>query len=397
MHKRKDINAILLAIYLWMFIVLRIVWAFNSNYSTIILGIISILIICVSIINSEKFINITFLKGIIIFSSVIFFLLIDMLFRNNEILNVRLYEFLIYGVIPILLLSQIRNFGEFFKTYVIFSVIVFFVYVLDPINQYFLSSSYMVYGFQAMLPAFMGLHIGRKEFGLKPLIILEIMAFIMMLFFGNRMAGIAALIFVILIDLLYKRRSAKKNIKYFFFICLVITIIMNIQPIAEKAANILNNNGYSSYSINSIIFYLNGTIDSLSSGRNILWENAIDLIKENPIIGYGVGYYESMFNIYVHNFFLEITLSYGLLGIFTYMLMLFYSCYRIIKNDDKLKLFGILLFCTSFPKLFTSHFIFEEPTFWMFIFYGVYSVSISFERNGKIGYRKRVTLNDNAN
>ncbi|WBL14824.1 O-antigen polymerase [Sutcliffiella sp. NC1] len=383
MKQRIDINAVLLAIYIWMFMVLRIVWSFNPNYSTLILGILAFTIVIVSILKSENFSNLRFYRGLALISIIIFFLLLDILFRNNEVIFIRLYEFIIYGVIPIVLFSQIKNFKSFFQTYIIISIIIFLVYVADPLNNYYFSDGYMVYGFQAMLPAFFGLHLGRKVFNFKFLLIFEIISIAMIIMFGNRMAGIAAIVFILIIDIFYKKRTLLKSLKYFSFMIIGAVLIINIKPIIEFITNYLADKGYSSYSINSMLYYLNGTIDNLSSGRDVLWNSAIELIKESPIFGYGVGYFESVNNLYVHNFIFEILLSYGLLGLIFYLLLLVRAVYNITKSEGYKKLFGLLLLCTAFPKLFTSIYIFIEPAFWMLLSLGL-NTSLKKSKKGLI-------------
>ncbi|MED4016047.1 O-antigen ligase family protein [Sutcliffiella cohnii] len=372
-NKKIDLNAIMLAIYIWMFIVLRVIWVYNADYSTIILGGLAFIMICISIIFNRNFISKTFLVGLVLINILIIALLLDILFRNNGVISTRLYEFFIYGVIPIVLMSKVKNFKNFFQVYILLSIVVFFIYFLDPFNDFLISTSYMVFGFQVMLPAFLGFHIGRIEFKYKYFIIFEVITFWLILFFGNRMAAIACISFLIIIDIFYRNKSYKKILKYVLILLLSIITIINLESILENVSNYLEGKGLSSYTIRSTLYYLNGTIDSYSAGRNILWENAIEMIKNNPIIGWGVGYYESIYNIYVHNFILEILLSYGMIGFVFFILLIMNSIIQIVKSEKYLKLFGLIIFCISFPKLFTSIYIFIEPTFWLFIFYGLFA------------------------
>ena len=44
----------------------------------------------------------------------------------------------------------------------------------------------------------------------------------------------------------------------------------------------------------------------VSNGRDLLYESAIDIIRSSPMIGKGVGYFEKINEIYVHQLFLQI-------------------------------------------------------------------------------------------
>src|SRR5699024_4763447 len=113
-----------------------------------------------SLLKTKNYINLMSLKSFFMIFIMIIMIFISISKSNNSIVYTRLYEFLIYGVIPVSIFSQIRDFKPFLDTYVKLSVIIFLIYILDPLNQYFLTGSYMVYGFQAILPAFFGIHIG---------------------------------------------------------------------------------------------------------------------------------------------------------------------------------------------------------------------------------------------
>lgn len=370
--EKNDISATLLAIYLWMFIILRVAWRFNDSYSTIILGGLAIIIIISSIYKSKNFVNKNFVKGFLLISLILLILLLSVVLNNNEVIFSRTYEFVIYGAIPIVLLTQVKDFEPFFRAYFYLSIIVFILYVIDPLNHYLFSTSYMVYGYQAMLPAFFGLHIGRKKYKIKYLLILEIITIIMLVIFGNRMASISVLLFIFTVDFLYTKISLEKIIKYLGLSLLTFTFMMNIQKIVSFVVEYLVRKGYTSYSLNAILLYLNGSVRSLSLARDNLWESAYQLILSKPIFGHGVGYFESIYGIYVHNIFIDIALSFGIVGLLIISILLINSISKLKTKNMDLRLFGILILCTTFPKLLVSIYYFIEPTFWLLIFYGVY-------------------------
>lgn len=371
-QNNKDINAILLGIYLWMFMILRVVWSFNDTYSTPILGLCAIVIMLTSLLKTKNYINLMSLKSFFMIFIMIIMIFISISKSNNSIVYTRLYEFLIYGVIPVSIFSQIRDFKPFLDTYVKLSVIIFLIYILDPLNQYFLTGSYMVYGFQAILPAFFGIHIGKIKTGKKVYLLLEIISIICLIFFANRMSILSAILFIIVINLFYEKFTVKKIIGYSIAILATIIIILNFTTILKYAVNMLNQLGYNSYSLNSTLLYLQGNNFSFDAGRNIIWKEALEFIKLKPITGVGIGYFESVYGLYSHNIFIDFLLSFGLIGLSMMLLLLINSMLKLGYQDKDTQLVGILLLLTSFPKLLTSIYFFIEPTFWLFLIFGVF-------------------------
>ncbi|WP_100618259.1 O-antigen ligase family protein [Bacillus cereus] len=104
------------------------------------------------------------------------------------------------------------------------------------------------------------------------------------------------------------------------------------------------------------------------SGRLDLWEQGIQLFKENPLIGIG-SYNFSMYHLflygnqmYVHNTFLEVLSETGILGTFFYVLsilvLLFKSIIIVIKNKKAAFLFLTLVGYLS--MMFTLSLVLSE-------------------------------------
>ena len=81
------------------------------------------------------------------------------------------------------------------------------------------------------------------------------------------------------------------------------------------------------------------------SGRDIIWQNIMPLIKDNLVFGVGnVGYSEfsqSTFGLFnsPHNVFLEILCYTGIIGLSIYLVFLFRifsKCYQLYKTENNL-------------------------------------------------------------
>lgn len=86
---------------------------------------------------------------------------------------------------------------------------------------------------------------------------------------------------------------------------------------------------------------------SLFSGRNLIWSEAIDLIKDKFVFGYGIkggNYYIMSSQRGFHNFYIEITMKLGIIG----LLFIFIYLYNIFKIIDIHKDEKIVILMSSY-------------------------------------------------
>ncbi|MEX5441373.1 O-antigen ligase family protein, partial [Acinetobacter indicus] len=84
------------------------------------------------------------------------------------------------------------------------------------------------------------------------------------------------------------------------------------------------------------------------SGRTQLWSLAYTIIKDNPIVGVGIGSFESisLTGVAVHNFYLNIILEMGLVGLLIYFFcfaFLFINKIKFNINEKLIFTFGLFL------------------------------------------------------
>ncbi|UJH89867.1 O-antigen ligase family protein [Antarcticibacterium sp. 1MA-6-2] len=223
----------------------------------------------------------------------------------------------------------------------------------------------MDYGYQMMLPVFFGSHLGRILFKWKFLIFIQLAVFGLILIFGNRMASIACIVFVIFMDFFYLGFNKKKFLIYFLIGIIASLGILFLQDILAWIAEILERHNLSSYSLRTIINFQD--LGSFSAGRDIIWDNATGMILEKPIFGHGIGVFEVLYDTYSHNVILDLLISFGFVGFLIYFYLLIKAFKKILNTEGYVRLLGIILFCTSFPKLFTSIYIFKELSFLAFL------------------------------
>lgn len=81
-----------------------------------------------------------------------------------------------------------------------------------------------------------------------------------------------------------------------------------------------------------IVTLFTGVEDTSTQIREILWINAIDMIRRNPVTGDGWGVYQEKFGTYPHNLILELGTAVGTIVTLIFVVILLYSCFISIRN-----------------------------------------------------------------
>lgn len=364
-------NELIFVLYFWGFTLIRPVLQLFSEHSTKILFAYVMLILIASfwvVIKNRIIVS----KAYLIILVMIHVLLFDYLFRFNSYVSVYLYEFITYGVMPIHLLSQVRDPKLLLKVFSIVSFVTFVLYFRDPLAQYTIFGDYMSFGFNLALPAYIGMSIGRKYLGFKWMLVFELMCLAEIIIFANRSSLLALLVFLFIKEIVLIDKKGKKIIKVVgtFFITLI--GVLNVPNIIKWLQLIIRSRGYSSYALNQYVHYLHHiSLDDLFSGRFYIWENAKNMLSENLVFGHGTGAFQAKHVSYTHNLYYDLLIQYGIIGLVIFCVGCYLSCRKIlIHRNIYLKLIGILFFCIWFPKLFFSVYIFRDMGIWCFMAFG---------------------------
>lgn len=317
--------------------------------------------------NRNKSNNIIFIK---IFIVVLITFLLNTALKYNAYISMYAYDFFIYGMIPMFLLVGSRNSVVILENYYKLSLLLFFLYLLDPLNKYKYFVDYMGYGFNLALPIAIGIDIGVKFLNKKKMLFLEVVAIFFLFIFSNRSSSISFLFYIFLSRLLFDN----KNLKKLFFLNIgSIVLIYNFKVFFNSIYFYLRNKGVYSYSlarINQVLTKESNTLDAFSSGRLELWKEGIKYFFENIIFGGGIGYFKVKTGGYSHNIIIDILVEYGLFGLLAITLVIVYCICQIYRSKRWDKLLGVLFFCLWFPKLLFSIYFYKEISFWCFILWG---------------------------
>lgn len=201
------------------------------------------------------------------------------------------------------------------------------------------------------------------------LVILSIV-FTIIALFGNRGALLAS-ISVILLFIFYK----SKHKLMFFSLGLISTIVMIVIDtktlLIKGLENVIINlseAGYSTLTLRKTLVVLNDGFSEGSTGRDQVFNQAIDIIN-NGFLPRGIGYYEEVSDYnYPHNIFLDIFVIFGYLSIPIIIIIGIAIIYYFYKETFYIrKDIVLLLLVSSFTRLLLSSSLLQEVSLWIVI------------------------------
>lgn len=139
---------------------------------------------------------------------------------------------------------------------------------------------------------------------------------------GKRGMLIFSLLSIILIYL-YTAFKDKKNILKYVPMFFIIGIIGYISVINIPQAKVVIDK----------IQTLNEQGNKLN-GRDILWKESIEVFKENPIVGIGIGNIQIIIGDYSHNTYIQLLAETGIIGFTMYILATLISLFTTIKKAN---------------------------------------------------------------
>jgi UDP-N-acetylmuramyl pentapeptide phosphotransferase/UDP-N-acetylglucosamine-1-phosphate transferase len=134
--------------------------------------------------------------------------------------------------------------------------------------------------------------------------------------------GFVAMMLILFTSSIIQKKQYR-NTPFIFYSFLIFTVIFALKFYQPSKLNIQ----YLSQSSNEV------------SKRVMIWQDALFLVKENAIFGYGSNYMQTLntisnLNLNAHNQFLEYLLEYGILGLIMIVCTLSFSIYMAIRSKD---------------------------------------------------------------
>ena len=232
---------------------------------------------------------------------------------------------------------------------------------------------YMRFGY-AVLPSVMFILCELLYNPKKPLLekivawSLCIILFAEMLILGARGCFLCLIIFFAIEELLINRENLKRKAALFFA---AFFAYINIGPLFDIIYSFLGSLGISSYALIKYRWMLTRGFDAASSGRDILYEMALEQLKKSPILGVPLALSDEEGNIfYVHNLFLQTWMDLGIFGLIALVLFILFVLWKIWRKDidRNERILVAAVFSISVGRLMFSSVIWRRPEFWLLVF-----------------------------
>lgn len=167
---------------------------------------------------------------------------------------------------------------------------------------------------------------------------------------GNRGSLLIIIIYILLLYIRKLQNSKYSLIKFFFLITFLFLIYIRLDVIMGIALETFHKYGFQSRNIEKLI---NGSFTTLN-GRDFIWSEVIKKIEKIWPLGLGTfgdrPIVAPMHTAgYSHNIFLELIVSYGLIGLLFSIVMIVKVLYMIIycRDDQWYNLYIIMLSCSA--------------------------------------------------
>jgi O-antigen ligase len=289
-------------------------------------------------------------------------------------------EFLLKGFSAFILASMTTNGKDLYNAFLKLAIINFISIALFPFTSFLDSMNYMRFGY-AMLPSLIMFFYASYDSSFKNLfwVGLLFVSLLLTVFYGSRGPFLVLILFSLLILFFTNKVSVLKKTLLTIFSGIGIYFVVNFNLIIRVLDYIYYDLGIRTYSLIKLrVMLIDGLAES-SSGRDVIYTALIELIKDNPIIGYGIGTAEIYTGYTAHNIILQILLESGVIGLLVWLIIWFICFCKYIKisklNETGYYRIITLFFAISFGRLLVSSDMWLRPEYW-FVFSFIWGIKL---------------------
>ena len=161
------------------------------------------------------------------------------------------------------------------------------------------------------------------------------------------------------------RDTFRKNIYKVFIPIVLVCVLYNFLP--TSITDLISKGSERTFSYIS----RDGIDMTETSDRDLVYSDAISMIKESQLSGHGIYRYYDKFHNYPHNFFLEVLMQGGIIYLMLWSIVLcyiFYKWFAVLRNSESNK---FVLMMTLYPIVFLmfSSTYMSVSLFWFLLVY----------------------------
>lgn len=285
----------------------------------------------------------------------------------------RLLKFIMYGLFSMICVQYVFDKQSLYKAIFIIGFVhlwYLFAYATRRIQLNLMSiDDTMDLSYTSLIFLFSGTEIATNRLERKWVRVLAALSCCSFIYFligisVNRGALIAVTCYYIL-KLVNKCENAQRRTLLFLgVIILTVVIYMNIVSVLKAVDTFTTSCGMVIRPLQKTIQQMEYT-DSMISGRENVYNAAIQLITESWVLPNGVAAFDVLKGIYYpHNIFLEAGIEFGLIGLALVMVIILRACYCMIIKHGKYTELVLMFFCLSIPRLMVSSSYWENTFIW---------------------------------
>lgn len=383
MFKRLS-TEFLFVLYLFVFVLLRPIFYYVNINSTLLLILFDVVVLILYCFKTP-FLNINKMSiWLMICGGYLLIFCVQKIISPNSFMNQYLANFVIYTIMPLLLLQNVKDFGKVLLHYYHISILVGILICFDPLFEYRFTGDYMQYGFNMLMFSYAGLLIGVSYFKKRILWIPIAIELVCIAFWGNKGALLASVVLLICVWL----KRLKKTTTKLFFIMIGLLGVLSYDKLILTAVDLAKKLGINSYSMTTFEIMLSENANIVYDARLDIWREAIIYIKQSPFFGGGIATFEEQTGGYAHNVFLDIALTFGIVGLIVFICILIHSIVKLYKSKNvEVKLFQGICFGCWFVSMQFSLTFWNVTLFWAY--WGMYLYGfLNEQKDSRYGYQK---------
>lgn len=217
----------------------------------------------------------------------------------------------------------------------------------------------MAYGYYMLIPAcfFSYVYFDSKKAGY---LLASLASILPVLIMGSRGPVVAWVIYFALLILISDIRAPYK----LFIVAVVLLVVISRDWVFRNLYRMFSAAGVESRTLRLL---LSGEI-SRDSGRGLIQSRCLEMIRENWLLGNGIGADQRVIGTYPHNLFIEILLHFGIVAGVPVLVFLILAAIKKLVNTDNKKLY-FFYFCVGFLPTMLSGTYLTSISFWLFMGY----------------------------
>jgi membrane protein len=322
-------------------------------------------------------------KEFLTFFVIVLFLMVNVMFGNEFLSKIIISpSFLVLSVFCIFLYTRL-NLQNVIAHLQYMSVIIGVFVIINALTligetSEEIANFYMAIGYTLSLQAMILFEISRirkKKYFSYIAICFSVVAMI----FGNRGALLVILVYALINFLFISKKNASTENRIFTFVVILVMIIVFVifhDTFFLLLYSVIKSMGIESRTLDKLVL---GSFTT-SLARNAIYENALNIIKINPLIPKGIGYMTTLsltgiytfggVNTNAHNIVLELLIEYGVVIGSIIFLVVLNKVIRSIKfeimySDNSIVSLSFCLLLQSIIQLFFSSSLYESNELWI--------------------------------